>query len=110
MSRAMEIAKHMATNVAPMSMMLNKHMIQRGFAEDMSPEMAHLIESKFMAGWRNPDNAEGVQSFLEKRAPDFTSDPWRDTPPSFPLWNERSVVPSQPRYDRSPRRPDLSKL
>ena len=52
--------------------MLNKHMIQRGMAEDMSPEMAHLVESKFMAGWRNPDNQEGVQSFLEKRDPDFS--------------------------------------
>ena len=33
MPRAMEIAKHMASNIAPMSMMLNKHLILRGFAE-----------------------------------------------------------------------------
>merc|ERR1719401_2266059 len=96
--------------VSPMSIMLNRHLLQRGFADDATPESAHLNESRMMGGWRNPDNEEGVKSFLEKRDPDFKSDPWKDTPFFFPWWKEQSVIPNQPRYNRFPGRPDLSKL
>lgn len=96
--------------VSPMSIMLNRHLIQRGYADDSTPESAHLNESRMMGGqWISPDSGEGVQSFLEKRDPDFKSDPWKDTPNFFPWWKEQSVIPNQPRYNRFPGRPDLRK-
>mmetsp|Transcript_101547 Transcript_101547/g.287734 ORF Transcript_101547/g.287734 Transcript_101547/m.287734 type:complete len:320 (-) Transcript_101547:40-999(-) len=108
MPEAMELARSLLL-VSPMSTMLNRHLIQRGFSDDSTPESAHLNESMCIS-WNNPDGKEGVKSFLEKRDPEFSSDPWRDTPPFFPWWKELSVIPGQPRYDRTPRRPDLSKL
>ena len=33
---------------------------------DSSPESVHMHESRMMSGWSNPDNEEGVGSFLEK--------------------------------------------
>jgi len=108
LTTAMMIAKDMAVNVSPMSMMINIHLLQRGFADgESSPEAAHYNESRAMGGWLNPDSGEGVLSFMEKRAPDFKSDPWTDTPPFFPWWKEQSVIPNQPRYNRMPGRPDL---
>lgn len=106
MPTALEIARSLI-KVSPISIMVNRHLIQRGFAEDSSPEIAHVNESRAIAGWPNPDNAEGVASFLEKRDPQWKSDPWRDTPPYFPWWQERSVIPNQPRYNREPARPRL---
>jgi len=107
---AMKIARSIC-KVSPMSTMLNRHLLLRGFADDnSSPEAAHCNESLMMGGWVNPDAKEGTRSFLEKRDPKFPSDPWRDTPYFFPWWKEQSVIPNQPRYNRFPGRPDLSKL
>lgn len=103
---AMKVA-HSLLQVSPMSTMLNRHLIQRGFADDATPESAHLNESRMMGGWQNPDSREGIQSFLEKRDPEWKSDPWRDTPFFFPWWKEQSVIPNQPRYNRFPGRPRL---
>ena len=76
LSTAVEIAQSLLL-VSPISTMVNRHLLQRGFADDSSPESAHLNESRAIAGWPNPDNEEGVASFLEKRAPDWKSDAWR---------------------------------
>merc|ERR1719401_1089330 len=89
MPEAMKIA-HSLLKVSPMSTMLNRHLLLRGFSDDSTPEQAHLNESLMMGGWTNPDAKEGAQSFLQKRDPDFQSDPWRDTPYFFPWWKEIS--------------------
>lgn len=104
---AMKIA-HSLLDVSPMSTMLNRHLIQRGFADDATPESAHMNESRIMGGfWHNPDAPEGIKAFLEKRSPDWKTDPWKDTPYFFPWWKEQSVTPNQPRYNRFPARPKL---
>jgi hypothetical protein len=38
---------------------------------------------------RSPDAYEGVQSFLEKRAPSFPMKVSADTPRFYPWWKER---------------------
>lgn len=84
--RALELAREVC-DTAPMSSALNRAMIIRNM--NMSPEEAHLIESRcinFVGG--TPDNIEGIRSFLQKRPPKFTGDPFKDVPPFYPWWNE----------------------
>lgn len=86
MPKAIEIAKEICGTSA-MSSMLNRTMIIRN--SNMSVEQAHLSESqniKFCIGGK--DVAEGVTSFMEKRAPKFAMDPFKDAPPHYPWWQE----------------------
>ena len=83
--KAMELAREIASNGAPVSVALSKHLLLRG--ANMTIEEAFLMESKAIyqcAG--SPDNVEGIMSFLEKRAPKFTSDGWVSLPEWFPFW------------------------
>jgi pyrroloquinoline quinone (PQQ) biosynthesis protein C len=54
------------------------------------PMEAHKIDSQaiFSMG-RSPDAYEGVQSFLEKRAPRFTMKASSEMPKFFPWWKKR---------------------
>ena len=55
------------------------------------PLGAHLVNSALMfAMGRSPDAREGVESFLEKRAPKFPMRVSADLPPGFPWWLESS--------------------
>ena len=89
MSKAIELA-HEICETSPMSSMLNRHMIIRN--RNLSPEEAHLIESKsiYWVG-RQSDCKEGINSFLEKRKPHFPLDSFSDAPEWFPWWKEIST-------------------
>ncbi|MNN70092.1 enoyl-CoA hydratase [compost metagenome] len=53
------------------------------------PMEAHRIESRgICTRGRTPDAKEGVQSFLEKRLPDFPCTVGKDMPDYFPWWEE----------------------
>jgi len=83
-------AHEMTEQSAPVSVALTRHMLWRMLGAP-HPMSAHRWDSRaIFARGRSPDAAEGVTSFLEKRAPHFTASvandyPWfaefEDTPP-----------------------------
>ncbi len=87
--RAREIAAEIAENTAPVSVALSRQMLWRMLGAD-HPMEAHKIDSRgiFQRG-RSADAYEGVQSFLEKRKPEFTMSAANDMPDFFPWWKER---------------------
>jgi enoyl-CoA hydratase/carnithine racemase len=91
LARAMDIAREIADNTSAVSVALSRALLWHGLGMP-DPQQAHLIDSKciFWAG-RGADAYEGVQSFLEKRAPDFRLSPWTDMPDFYPWWIEPKV-------------------
>ena len=91
LSKAMTIAKEIKEHTSPVSVALSKALLWHGLAED-DPQSAHLIDSRcfFWAG-RQKDAYEGVQSFLDKRPPQFTMSASTDMPDFYPWWKEPKV-------------------
>lgn len=73
-------AREMTEHSAPVSVALTRHMLWRMMGAP-HPMSAHRWDSRviFSRG-RSPDAAEGVTSFLEKRAPHFTASVANDYP------------------------------
>jgi enoyl-CoA hydratase/carnithine racemase len=89
--KARSIAREIAENTSAVSVALSKALLWHGLGED-DPHSAHLVDSKCIL-WtgRNRDAYEGVQSFLEKRAPQFTMSAWSEMPDFYPWWKEPKV-------------------
>jgi len=89
--KAMELAREIADNTSAVSVALARALLWHGLGQP-DPQHAHLIDSKaIFAMGRSPDAYEGVQSFLEKRAPRFTMSSWTDMPEFYPWWIEPKV-------------------
>ena len=89
--RAMELAHEIAANTSATSVALAKAMVWHGLGEP-DPQSVHLIDSKvFYWAGKQPDAAEGIQSFLEKRPPEFKLSPTKDLPDFYPWWKEPKV-------------------
>ncbi len=87
--RARELAAEIAENTSAMSVALSRHMLWKMLGAD-HPMEAHRVDSQgihFMGS--SPDAREGVQSFLEKRAPRFEMRVSKDMPGYFPWWRDR---------------------
>lgn len=85
---ARAIAENIASNTSAVSVSLTRHMMWRLLGAD-HPMEAHKLDSRgvqYMGG--TADAREGVESFLEKRAPDYRLAPSKDMPAYFPWWEE----------------------
>ena len=89
MPAAQAIASEIASNTSAISVTMIRHMMWRMLGAD-HPMEAHKVDSRgiFHLG-QGADAHEGVVSFLEKRAPDFTLKTSEDMPEFFPWWDER---------------------
>jgi enoyl-CoA hydratase/carnithine racemase len=83
------LAREVADNTSAVSVALARQMLWKMLGAD-HPMVAHQVDSQAIYSMgRSKDAYEGVQSFLEKRKPNFTMRPSSDMPPFFPWWKER---------------------
>lgn len=76
-----KIAKH-----SPVAITLARQMMYRNAAKD-HPLEAHKVDSLAIYYTSMGDGKEGVKSFLEKRAPEFTKQSSKDMPDFYPWWD-----------------------
>jgi len=85
---AHRLARKIADNTSAVSVTLTRHMLWR-MLDVNHPMEAHKIDSRgvqYMGA--SADAREGVESFLEKRAPQYSLTPSADLPDYFPWWSD----------------------
>lgn len=88
MDAARGLAHEIAENTSAVSVAMTRAMLWRLPAAE-HPMMAHRVDSRSIYTLsRGKDAAEGVQSFLEKRAPDYPGKVSEDMPDFYPWWDE----------------------
>lgn len=83
---ARALAEDIASNTSAVSVSLTRHMLWRLLGAD-HPMEAHKLDSRgvqYMGA--TADAREGVESFLEKRTPQYRLSPSTDMPDYFPWW------------------------
>lgn len=91
LKQAMSIAREIIENTSAVSVALSKALLWHGLVED-DPQSVHLIDSRcFYWSGLQSDAREGIQSFLEKRAPKFSMKVSTDMPDFYPWWKEPKV-------------------
>ncbi len=86
---ALELAREIRDNTSSLSLAIARQMLWSSLSQE-SPWWAHEVESLVMKDLKaGPDAAEGVASFLEKRAPEFPARVSQDYPSDAPRWPSR---------------------
>ncbi|HEY2480683.1 MAG TPA: crotonase/enoyl-CoA hydratase family protein [Caulobacteraceae bacterium] len=86
---ARALAREIADSTAPVSIALTRQMLWRMAGADQ-PMEAHRADSRsIQARGASADAAEGVTSFLEKRAPHYPNRVSSDVPDIWPHWKAR---------------------
>ena len=86
LDNAIDFAKNMVKNSAPVSIAVTRQMLWRSL-EGSGPYDAHIVESKAIdSRGASEDAKEGVSSFLEKRTAEFKNKVSLDMPSFFPWW------------------------
>lgn len=81
---ALKVAEDISANMSLTALGVMKDMLTYG---PTSPEEAHLLESKMFSGlFEGPDVKEGMESFLQKRAPNFTANMEKNRPRGYPWY------------------------
>lgn len=89
LTEAYSIAKNIAQNSSSLSVALMRQLVYKMLGAD-HPMEAHKLDSRGMFYTSTgPDGKEGVDSFMEKRPPNFTASPTKDMPDFYPWWDER---------------------
>ena len=87
---ARALARGFVESSAPVSIALTRQMLWRGLGMN-SPMEAHRIDSRaILSRGRSADGAEGVASFIEKRAVAFPDSVSANMPDFFPWWDEQT--------------------
>ena len=87
---ARALAEEIVANTSAVSVALSRQLMWKMLGAD-HPMEAHKLDSRAIyAMGQSPDGHEGVASFLEKRAADFSMRVSRDMPQGFPWWKPRS--------------------
>ncbi len=89
LSAAKEIATEIIENTSAVSVAMTRHMLWKMLGAD-HPMEAHQVDSRaiYELG-KSEDVKEGVNSFLEKRPPNFPSKVSKDMPDFFPWWDPK---------------------
>ncbi|MFM5916674.1 MAG: enoyl-CoA hydratase-related protein, partial [Novosphingobium sp.] len=88
MDAARGIAREIADNTSAVSIAMTRAMLWRNAAQP-HPMDAHKVDSRAIYRLsKGADAKEGVQSFLEKRPPDFPLRVSSDMPDFYPWWGE----------------------
>lgn len=82
---AIKLAKKFVDNRSPVAIALARQMLYRNSAQP-HPVEAHKVDSLAVFYTSLKDGKEGVASFLEKRAPEFTSQASTDMPAFYKDW------------------------
>lgn len=82
------LALEIADNTSAVSVAMTRAMLWRLSAAD-HPMMAHRVDSRSIFRLsKGADAQEGIESFLEKRPPEFPGKVSRDMPDFYPWWDE----------------------